>query len=125
LSRIKLWRPVRRYGFAIRAMEDDMTDAPEQKTEKTEKIEVSGDRLIEKVKAIAREGKARRLRVKEPDGDIAVDVPLAVGAIAGGAVVLAAPVLAVIGAIAALASHVTIEIITEADEAKPQDTPAA
>ena len=52
----------------------------------------------------------------EPDGDVAIDVPLAVGAIAGGAVVLAAPVLAALGALAALVSHVKITVVREEDE---------
>ena len=47
-----------------------------------------------------------------------MDIPLTVGAIAGGAVVLAAPALAAIGAIAALVSKVRIEIIREAEETK-------
>lgn len=80
-----------------------------------EEIEVAGEKLVEQVKELAREGHVRRLRVLEPDGDIAVDVPLTVGAVAGGAVVLAAPVLAVIGAIAAFAAKVKIEVVRETD----------
>ena len=92
-----------------------MTES-ETENETKEEIEVSGDKLIEKVKALAAEGHVRRLRIMEPDGDVAVDVPLAVGAIAGGAVVLAAPVLAVIGTLAALLSHVKVEIVREPKE---------
>ena len=87
-------------------------------TDKTEEIEVSGERLVERVKALANESRVRRLRVIEPDGDVAIDVPLTVGAIAGGAVVLAAPVLAAIGALAALVSHVKIQIVREPEEAE-------
>ncbi|MDU8942000.1 DUF4342 domain-containing protein [Ovoidimarina sediminis] len=89
-----------------------MTDT----TETTEKIEVDGNRLIDKVKELASESRVKRLRIIEPDGDVAVDIPLTVGAIAGGAVVLAAPALAAIGAIAALVSRVRIEIIREVEE---------
>ena len=71
--------------------------------------------LLEKVKKLAAEGSVRRLRVIAPDGDIAVDIPLTVGAIAGGAVVIAAPVLAVIGALAAFVTKVRIEIVREDD----------
>lgn len=86
--------------------------------ETTEKIEVDGPSLIDKVKELANESRVKRLRIIEPDGDVAVDIPLTVGAIAGGAVVLAAPALAAIGAIAALVSKVRIEIIREAEETK-------
>ena len=86
--------------------------------ETTEKIEVDGPSLIDKVKELANESRVKRLRIIEPDGDVAVDIPLTVGAIAGGAVVLAAPALAAIGAIAALVSKVRIEIIREVEETK-------
>jgi hypothetical protein len=61
-----------------------MTDDTEKKPEVVEEIEVSGSSLLQKVKDLAEEGQVRRLRIIEPDGDIAVDVPLTVGAIAGG-----------------------------------------
>ena len=90
---------------------------PQSAGETTEKIEVEGRHIIDKVKELARESRVKRLRVIEPDGDVAVDIPLSVGAIAGGAVVLAAPALAAIGAIAALVSKVKIEVVRESEEA--------
>ncbi|SFL53010.1 DUF4342 domain-containing protein [Shimia aestuarii] len=85
----------------------------DKKPDWIEEIEVAGEKLVEEVKRIAAEGKASRIRIYEPDGDIAVDIPLTVGAIAGGAVVLAAPVLAIVGALAAFVSKVRIEIVRE------------
>lgn len=95
-----------------------MTDMSKGPTgaEKHEEIEVSGERLVQKVKELAEEGKVRRLRIIEPDGDIAVDVPLAVGAIAGGAVAIAAPALAVIGVLAGLATKLRVKIVREGEE---------
>ncbi len=78
-----------------------------------EEIEVSGEQLVQKVKDLAAEGHVKRIRVKEPDGDIALDIPLTYGAIVGGVLVLAAPILAVIGALAAFVSKVTVEIVRE------------
>ncbi|MCB1335435.1 MAG: DUF4342 domain-containing protein [Roseivivax sp.] len=92
-----------------------MTD---RKAEPKRSIEVEGAGLLAKIKELAAEASVSRVRVIEPDGDVAVDIPLPVGAIAGGAVVLAAPVLAVIGAIAAFASKVRIEIVTTEDTTK-------
>ena len=83
--------------------------------ETTEKLEVEGQNLVSKVKELAAETRVKRLRVIEPDGDVAVDIPLSVGAIAGGAVVLAAPALAAIGAIAALVAKVRIEVVRETE----------
>lgn len=91
-----------------------MSQDVERKEEAVEEIEVSANGLVQKVEDLAREGRVRRLRIIEPDGDIAVDVPLTVGAIAGGAVAIAAPVLAIVGVIAALATRVKVQIVREA-----------
>jgi len=74
------------------------------------------------VKNLANEASVRRVRIKEPDGDIAVDIPLTVGALAGGAAVLAAPALALIGVAIAFFSKVTLEIVRDVE--KEDDTHA-
>lgn len=97
--------------------ENAPADEPRAKTWK-EEIEVKGDELVARVKELAADSRVKRIRVIEPDGDIALDIPLTYGAIAGGAVVIAAPVLAVIGALAALVAKVKIEIINEEPKAE-------
>jgi hypothetical protein len=77
----------------------------------TEQIEVSGEQLVSKVKKLAAEGQVSRIKITEPDGDLVLEVPLTLGAIAGGAVVIAAPALAIIGAIAAFVSQVKVEVV--------------
>ncbi|MDJ1007141.1 MAG: DUF4342 domain-containing protein [Paracoccaceae bacterium] len=101
---------------------EEKTAAPEAGNEakkKTwvEEVEVAGEELVGRVKQLAADSRVKRIRVVEPDGDIALEIPLTYGAIAGGAVVIAAPVLAVIGALAALVAKVKIEIVHEEDEA--------
>lgn len=81
-----------------------------------EEIEVAGEELVARVKQLAADNKVKRIRVVEPDGDIALEIPLTYGAIAGGAVVVAAPVLAILGALAAFVAKVKIEIVNEVDE---------
>ncbi len=49
----------------------------------------------------------------EPDGDIALEIPLTYGALAGGAVAIAAPVLAILGTLAAFAVKLRIEVVHE------------
>jgi len=95
--------------------EDSKPDTHTEKNTFTEELEVSSDKLMDKIKALANEAAVRRVRIKEPDGDIAVDIPLTVGALAGGAAVLAAPALALIGAAIAFFSKVTLEIVREAE----------
>ncbi len=84
----------------------------------TEEVEVSADKLMDKVKEWAAEASVRRIRVKEPDGDIAVDIPLTIGAAAGGAIVIAAPILALVGALVAFFAKVKVEIVHEEADAK-------
>lgn len=82
----------------------------------TEEIEVAGDKLIERIKEIISEGNVRSLRLKASDGDIVLETPLTIGVVAGGAVALAAPWLAVLGVIAALVTHVTVEVVREVED---------
>ncbi len=104
-------------------MTEETSEESQHKKTWKEEIEISSDALIAKIKELAAEAQVRRVRIIEPDGDIAVDIPLTVGAIAGGVVVLAAPVLAIIGAIAAFATKVKIEIVREESD-EDEDTSA-
>lgn len=88
---------------------------PDRKPTFTEEIEIAGNQLVEKVKALLAEGKVQQLRIKARDGDIYLETPLTIGVIAGGAVALAAPWLAILGALAALITKVRIEIVREAE----------
>ena len=92
------------------------TEAPKKRTW-TEEIEVAGEELVARVKELAADAQVKRVRITEPDGDLVLEVPLTIGAIAGGAVVLAAPILAVIGALAAFVTKVKIEVV-RTDEGK-------
>ena len=84
----------------------------------------AGEELLARVKQLAADNKVKRVRIVEPDGDIALEIPLTYGAIAGGAVVLAAPVLAVLGTLGALAARFRLEIVNEATEDEATDAGA-
>jgi uncharacterized membrane protein len=88
----------------------------------TEEIEVMGNQLVEQVKDLLKEGNVRQLRIKASDGDIILETPLTFGVVAGGAMVLAAPWLAIIGAIAAFVTHARVEVVREVDEDSPIET---
>ena len=81
----------------------------------TEEIEIAGHQLIARIKELVSEGNVRTLRIKTESGDVFLEIPLTAGAIAGGVVTLAAPWLAAIGAIAALATRVKVEIVRKDD----------
>ncbi len=74
-----------------------------------EKFTVDGNQLVEKVKQLIHEGNIRRIRLIHK-GRPLIDIPLTVGVPVAAATVLAAPVLAAIGAIAALVTECTIEV---------------
>ena len=74
-----------------------------------EKFTISGDKLVERVKQLIREGNIRRVRVIHK-GNTILEIPLTIGAPAAAAVALAAPLLAALGAFAALVTECTIEV---------------
>ncbi len=75
----------------------------------TEKFTISGSQLVDKVKQLIREGNVRRIRVIHDDKTI-IEIPLSIGAPAAAATILVAPVLAALGAFAALVTECTIEV---------------
>lgn len=74
-----------------------------------ETFKVTGDKLLAKVKELIREGNVRRISIKDKSGKVLVEFPLTLGVV--GAVF--APVLAAVGAIAALITECTISVERE------------
>ncbi len=75
----------------------------------TERYTVSGDELVARVKKLIHEGNIRRIRVIQ-GGKVILEVPLSIGAPAAAIGIIAVPVLAAIGALAALITECTIEV---------------
>jgi len=82
----------------------------------SEKFTVSGDKLVEKVKQLIHEGNIRRVRVIH-EGRTVLEIPLSIGAPAAAIGIMVAPVLAALGAFAALVTECTLEV--ERIEEKP------
>jgi len=74
-----------------------------------EKFTVSGDKLVAKVKQLIHEGNIRRVRVLH-EGRTVLEIPLSIGAPAAAIGIMAAPVLAALGAFAALVTECTVEV---------------
>ena len=74
-----------------------------------EKFTVSGSQLVDKVKQVIHEGNIRRVRVLH-EGRTVLEIPLSIGAPAAAIGILTAPLLAALGAFAALVTECTIEI---------------
>lgn len=84
-------------------------EAPKGSSSWEETFHVSGEDMIKKVKEIAKEANVRRIIVKDKKGNILAEFPLALGAV----VTVLVPVLAAVGALAALLSECSITVIRE------------
>lgn len=86
----------------------------------SERFEVNAGQLFERFKQLVHEGNVRRVTVKQGETIVAV-FPLTVGVV--GAVV--APVLAAVGALAAVLSECSIEVEREQEAAAAPAEPVA
>lgn len=80
------------------------------KAKKQETFRVNGEELIKKVKELINEGNVRRITIKDKNGKELIMFPLTIGVVG----TVFAPVLAAVGAIAALIAECTITV--ERDE---------
>ncbi|MEM6784149.1 MAG: DUF4342 domain-containing protein [Bacteroidota bacterium] len=79
-----------------------------------QEVKVAGSQLVDKVRDLIEEGNVRRIAVKKDERTL-LEIPLTVGVGAGAAAVLLTPVLAALGAIAALVTDITL--VVERDDA--------
>ncbi|MCH8276644.1 MAG: DUF4342 domain-containing protein [Bacteroidetes bacterium] len=90
-----------------------------------EEIKVKGSQLVDKIKEIIEEGNARRVSIRK-DGRTLLEFPLSVGVGGATAAIFFTPVLAAIGALAALVSDVEIiieRIESDVVEVEPESEP--
>ncbi len=73
---------------------------------KREEYKVNGEDLMEKIKAIIREGNARKITIKDKDDKEILSFPLTVGVVG----IALAPIFAAVATITALATECTIVI---------------
>jgi hypothetical protein len=74
------------------------------KDEFRHEFKVKGEELLSKIKEIIQEGNAKRIIIKNEKGDTYLEIPVTIGIIGA----LFAPILAAVGALAALAANFTI-----------------
>lgn len=78
-----------------------------------EEIEIAGNQLVERVKELLAEGNVRRLIIRNAEDKILLEIPLTAGVAVGGVVTLLSPVLAALGALAALIAHFKVQIVRD------------
>jgi hypothetical protein len=88
-----------------------MEEEKKEERSKTEEFRLTGGEILNKVKEVIHQGNVRRIILKDEQGKTFLEIPLTVGVV--GAIV--APILAAVGAIAALASNLTIIVVKTDD----------
>ena len=69
-----------------------------------EEFKIKGEELLAKVKQIISEGNVRRVIIKHKEDKTIVEIPLTIGVVG----IVLAPILAAVGAIAALVTECTV-----------------
>jgi hypothetical protein len=73
---------------------------------RTQEFQVNGEEVIARIKALLHEGNIRRIILKNDEGKTLFEIPLTVGVV--GVILL--PVWAALGAVAAMATKLTIAV---------------
>src|SRR5690242_19115157 len=81
-----------------------------------EELQVVGEQLLARVKDLVHEGNVRRIIIKQ-EGHTILEIPLTVGVVG----ILALPQLAAIGALCALVTKCSIEVIRSEEPPKVDD----
>jgi hypothetical protein len=77
-------------------------------------FKVKGEELLKKVRELIHEGNIRKIIIKDEKGNTFMEIPLTFGVV--GAVLV--PVLAAVGALAAMASNFTVEVVKKDEPEK-------
>jgi Domain of unknown function (DUF4342) len=93
--------------------EQPKQEKPHDKRTWVEEVEVTGNQLVERIKALVQESNTRRVIVRAEDNKEIFTVPLTAGVVVGGLITLTLPMLAALGAVAALVTRVKLEVIRE------------
>jgi len=80
-----------------------------------ESFSINGEDILKKIKELIAEGNVRKITIIDKSGKEIMSFPLTVGVV--GALLL--PVLAAVGAVAALVTECTITVEREAEEVNP------
>ncbi len=91
----------------------------------TEEIEIAGSQLVDRVKELLEEGGVRRLIIRRPNNEILMEIPLTAGVAVGGVVTIFAPLLAALGALAALIADFKVEIVRAQEPNEESDATAS
>lgn len=86
-------------------------EKPKNQRDWVEEMEVAGHELVDRVKSLVAEGNVRRLIIRNAKGEALIEVPLTPAVVVAGVATIINPVLAFLGALAALIARLKIEIV--------------
>jgi hypothetical protein len=92
--------------------ENEQEQAKQARAEqaRVEEFELNGDQVVAKVKELIHEGNIRRLSLQTEQGKTLIEVPLTIGLVGAVAGTILAPVLAAIGALAAVVARLKVKV---------------
>ena len=76
-----------------------------------EEFEVDAGKVVDEVKKLIAQGNVRRLILRKENDEVLMEIPLTAGVAAGSILTIFAPVLAALGAMAALLARVKIQVV--------------
>jgi hypothetical protein len=79
---------------------------PKKQAPEHEQFKVKGHELLKKIKELIKEGNVRRIIIKDEKGKVLMEIPMTFAVVG----TVFAPVLAAVGALAALLSNCTLEV---------------
>ena len=94
------------YEGNLNIKEDSMAEEKKDEKKRTEEFKLSGSQVVDKIKELIHEGNIRRIILKNDEGKTLIEIPLTLGLVG----VALMPVLAAVGAIAALVTKMTIVV---------------
>ena len=75
---------------------------------------MDGGKLVDEIKKLIEQGNVRRIILRKENDEILMEIPLTAGVAVGGVVAFFAPVLAALGAMAALLARVKVQVVRDA-----------
>ena len=99
-----------------------LADAARDRAEDAiEEFKMASNQVVDKVRELIEEGNVRRISLRKGDRTL-FEIPLTVGVGAGAAALLYSPMIAAVGAVAALVTDITV--VVERDEAAAAEAEA-
>jgi hypothetical protein len=86
---------------------------PEVKDEEkvsVEEFSISGDALVSTIKKLIHQGNIRRIIIKNEDGRTLIEIPLTIGVVGGVISAALFPVVAAVGVIGAMVTHLKLVV---------------